>query len=84
MNHATELARGKVGAPPSRRLGAWAIREGDWQATVFDHCWVNLLWHGNGTLRPRSDGLSRRDGGAPTAWIRFRNTPIGRLAFRRK
>ena len=59
------------GAPPSRRLTAWAIRKGDWQATVFDHCAVNSLRHGNGAQHPHSDGLSRRDGGAPTAWIRF-------------
>ena len=69
------------GAPPSRRLTAWTIHEGDFQATVFDHCAVNLLRHGNGTQRPRSDGLSRRDGGASAAWLwstRERQVPEGR------
>ncbi len=58
------------GAPPSRRLTAWAAREGDWLATAFAHGSVNFLRPGKGAPLPLSDGLSRRDGGATTVSFR--------------
>ncbi len=36
------------------------------------HHVVGLLRNGQGSQQFRSDGVSRRDGGAPTAWLRLR------------
>ena len=60
------------GAPPSRRLTAWAVGKGNYSPALLVHLSVNSLNGGKYARPPRLDGVSRRDGGGPTASFRLR------------
>ncbi len=62
-----------VGTPPSRRLRAWESPRGQIVRALLVHYSVNTLRCGKCPPPPRLDGVSRRDGGGPTASLRLRS-----------
>ncbi len=70
------------GAPPSRRLTAWESPRGQIVRALLVPCSGSILGCGKSARSPRWDGVSRRDGGGPSASLRLSAGSGGRGASR--